>query len=416
VSVGHNDSADDDALSIEEQVYQRSIQLQLGEAAEKRFKPWHKPRKHYLRVHQWCAEIAALVRELRLDDGDSLRYLGMPGEDLLDVRTLHGVCERAKVKLLYLGFDSTADNDGTYELNLSRHEVSSLGFIDPFSKILKDRVERISIDKSVTRAQFVEMAPYDVINLDLCDSVAAGTGPGSYYDALVSICNLQLRAGRVKPWLLFIATRATRAQIDGESKAKLLTCVRENMMRNVAFEECVKQKLSLSVRDIEDEISGLAQLEHSRLVRAFGLGLGKWLLKVSMSSAPLVMVQLLASYSYRVEIAEPDMLSLAFSFEPVIEDRVDATGLGLTVTPQQPMADEETLGIELAERLSAVKDIDQMLANDPTLMAKVTEQSAKVLEGARYSRESYLAWVEENPTFGDPTRPDRGRVEASEFT
>lgn len=401
---------DDDALTIEDEVYSRSvIRAQLVEASEKKFKPWHKPRKHYLRVNQWCQEIAALIRDLGLGDGASLKYFGMPGEDFLDVRTLQGVCERSKVKLLYMGFDSTADNNGQYELNLSKHEVASLGFMDPFSKVVKDRVEGIAIDKSITQMQFEEHAPYDVINLDLCDSVAGGTGPGSYYDAIMRICDLQLRAGRSKPWLLFMATRAIRSQIDKVSKVKLLQCVQTNMTASDAFRLRVKERLSLDAQDVANEISDARPLEHTRLVRAFGLGLSKWLLKVCMSRDPKVTVQLLASYSYRIEISEPDMLSLAFRFEPTIQDRVDDTGLG-RAGASAVLPSEESLGVALAEGVSSVQDIDQMLANDAQLMAKVTEQSAKILEGARYGRDSYIAWVEATPVFGDSTREDGGRV------
>lgn len=403
---------DEDALAIEDEVYQRAaIKPQLTELPEKQFKPWHKPRKHYLRVYQWCHEIAALIKELGLGDGDALGYLGMPGEDLLDVRTLQGVCERGKVKLRYLGFDSTADNDGQYELNLSKHEVASLGFMDPFSKILKDRVEGIAVDKSVTQMQFEQTAPYDVINLDLCDSVAAGTGPGSYYDALTQICNLQLKAGRSKPWLLFMATRAIRSQIDNVSKVKLLQCVQTNMASSATFTQRVKERLSLDAQDVANEIADASLLEHTRLVRAFGLGLAKWLLKVCMSTDPKVTVTLLGSYSYRIEQNEPDMLSLAFRFEPVIHARVDDSGLGRAAVAAAPIVPtEESLGIALAESVGSVRDVDQLLADDTKLMEKVTAQAATVLEAARYRRDKYLEWLAATPTFGDPSRADKGIV------
>lgn len=400
---------DDDALAIEDEVYQRAIKPQLAELPDKQFKPWHKPRKHYLRVHQWCVEIANLIKELGIGCGDALRYLGMPGEDLLDVRTLQGVCERGGVKLRYLGFDSSADNEGQYELNLSNHEVASLGFMDPFSRILKDRVERIAIDSSVARMHFAKQAPFDVINLDLCDSVAATTGLGSYYDALVQICNLQ--AGRSKPWLIFMATRVIRSQIDTVSKVKLLQCVQKNMASSSAFTQRVRERLAFDAQDVDNEIADASQLEHARLVRAFGLGLSKWLLKVCMSTHPKVAVKLLKSYSYRIEQGEPDMLSLTFRFEPIIHERVDDSGLGRAPTAAAtPVPTEESLGIALAESVGSVCDVDQLLADDPTMMEKVTAQAATVLQAARYHPGKFRAWVADTPTFGDKSREDRGIV------
>ena len=69
-----------------------SAALEGVEARE--FKPWHKPRKQYIRLRQWCAIVRWLIRKVGMQQGDSLRYLGLPGEDLLDIRSLRGVCER----------------------------------------------------------------------------------------------------------------------------------------------------------------------------------------------------------------------------------------------------------------------------------------------------------------------------------
>src|SRR4051794_37136519 len=91
-----------------EGIYQE-IKPVLSEQAARAFLPWHKPRKQYIRLKQWCAEVRKLIKLIRLTDGDVLRYLGFPGEDFLDVRTLHGVCAAEKIWIRYLGFDSTAN-------------------------------------------------------------------------------------------------------------------------------------------------------------------------------------------------------------------------------------------------------------------------------------------------------------------
>ena len=55
---------------------------------KKVFLPWHKPRKQYVRGEQWCKEILKMVDEV-LPENNILKYLGLPGDDLLDLRYFH---------------------------------------------------------------------------------------------------------------------------------------------------------------------------------------------------------------------------------------------------------------------------------------------------------------------------------------
>lgn len=394
-----------------EEIYE-PVQPVLEDLRGREFKPWHKPRKHYLRVHQWCALIRALIKELHYTNGSVLRYLGLPGEDFLDIRTLAGVCDRAEVKLRYLGFDVTADLADEYEVNLSKHEISQLEFVDPQSVLVKERVERIATATSTARHHFERMGPFDVINLDLCDSVAGAVGIGSYFDALKQTCDLQLRAGRTQPWLLFLATRAIRSQIDAHSKAQLLGCVRRNIADSLDFEAKLLELLSLAKAQVDGEISDSQLLEHKALVNAFCLGLSKWLLGVAMSAQPRVVVRLLPSYSYRIEVPDPDMLSLAFRFEPLIEARRDGTGLA----PDSPdgraaaVLNESELATALLEGVSGILDVDTMLSSDTSLNEKMIDKCGTVLASARYDKASYVSWANSVHTFGSASHPDRGRL------
>lgn len=73
-----NESPEPDELI--EGIYQTSGEQILPGEADRVFKPWHKPRKHFIRVNQWCALIRQLIEDLSMVEGDTLRYLGMPGE------------------------------------------------------------------------------------------------------------------------------------------------------------------------------------------------------------------------------------------------------------------------------------------------------------------------------------------------
>jgi len=373
------------------------------DAETRKFKPWHKPRKHYIRVKQWCALVQRLIKKLGLKKGETLRYLGMPGEDFLDIRVLHGTCANANVSMRYLGFDSTADFGGEYELNLSRHEVYNLQFIDPMSVVVKDRVEHVALEKSAARVQLEKHGPFDVINLDLCDSIANPSDKklNLYFEALATMCDLQV-TNRAKPWMLFLTTRASRDQIDQGTKNRLLDCILSNIKSNADFAERLSKELNIDQSAIQAEMHGKEPLTHAELVNAFGLGVGKWLLKLMMSASPKLHVQLLESYSYRVDSKEPDMLSLAFWFEPVMEPRVDPTGLTRTQKPKPGASNNATepeLALKLIKSIVDIADIDRLLHDAPDLNEQWIKKSAALLSQARYNIDTYREWsLEEAPT------------------
>ena len=60
---------------------------------KKEFLPWHRPRKQFVRHYQWCKEIRRMISHTPPADG-VLKYLGLPGVDLLDLRYFHEeVCQ-----------------------------------------------------------------------------------------------------------------------------------------------------------------------------------------------------------------------------------------------------------------------------------------------------------------------------------
>jgi hypothetical protein len=129
-----------------------------------------------------------------------------------------------------------------------------------------------------------------------------------------------------------------------------------------------------------------------------------------MSTAhPRVSVKLLQSYSYRVETGEPDMLSLTFRFEPIIESRRGATGLAPT-RHENPASPESLLATELIHGVAEIMEVDKLLASDKELAAKTVDKAADILATARYDRGAYLAWVSTTPTFGRMDHPDQGEI------
>jgi hypothetical protein len=380
-----------------EGVYQEVTPV-IPQEAKKSYKPWHKPRKHHIRINLWCAAIRKLIEADGLADGHVLKYLGMPGEDFLDLRTLDGVCQRAKIKVRYLGLDSSAGTE-EFETNLSNHEISYLEYVYEHSYLLKGRIEDLANKKSHTYEKAASFRTFDVVNIDLCDSIA-GVSNKAYFEALYNLC-LQQQAGRTKPWLLFLATRVGREHFDGTVKKQLFQCVVQNIDKHTAFDGSLKSTLKLDKAAVEADLDTSSPLAHWPLVQLFTLSLGKWLLDTMLRAEPRVKVQLLESFCYRVSDGEPgvsddlpDMVSLAFLFEPNISPPVEKAGVVAKSADALPNLSESDLAQAFIPVVATLQDVDKLLHENPELFKKAKEKTAKVLATARYDTSTYDAWLE----------------------
>lgn len=395
-------------------IYQEAILPTLEEQPSRPFKPWHKPRKHYIRLKQWCHEIQSLIKKLKYKNGALLTYLGLPGEDMLDIRALQGVCAEAKVKLRYLGFNSAAKSpDKPYELNLSEHEVYALDFIDPESVVLADHFEKITHERSIGLDRIRKFEPFDIINIDLCDSVASPAKKSQYFDAILKLCTLQIQSRGNKPWLMFLTTRAGRKETSNELKKRLLGCVLDNLKNNAEFKTSLEAK-GFSITSITEEMEDTTMMDDGKLVELFGLAIGKWLLKI-MNGQFSVRVKLLPSYRYRVATNEPDMLSLAFEFETLIKPLVDPTGVTqLPLIPTPEPLSEAAQARELATAIFGVLDVDQILWDDTGIRDKMIASCSKLMVAAHYDLESYRIWALEwsSPDkYRSATRPAQAHMQ-----
>jgi hypothetical protein len=394
---GETPSSLDQEDELLQGIYQPDLAATLEGVESRTFKPWHKPRKQYIRIYQWCAIVRRLIKQNGMQRGDILRYLGQPGEDLLDIRSLYGVCKPGGILLKYLGFDSTAKcPKGEFEFQLAQHEVAQLGFINQHSRILRARIEQVANEASLAYKYTREYGDFDVINIDLCDSLAGpvSLGKGPYFEAIKKLCQLQL-AGRTRPWVMFVATRAGKEQLDDDLKFKLLNCLLGNINESAEFASKLREQLQIDDGAIQGEMSNSAPLTHELLVQVFGLSLGKWLIRLMMSGTPSVAVQLLNSYSYRVYGDEPDMLSLAFLFEPIIVHPVDRSGL---TSPEARVSQGPTEIAQAVRFLLAVvgiEDVDKKLLGDRELHRKMIDKCGTLLEEAHYDKNSYQAWAVE---------------------
>ena len=143
----------------------------------KEFKPWHKPRKQFVR-REW----SALLRRLYEKRGsrDPLCYLGLPGTDLIDLRHLHEeLCRANDRPMRFLGFNTEAQrgNSAHVQLSVSLDEVRRLPNVDTQSDVIPDDFRRISNEHSIAWGRTRQLGPFDVVNIDLCDGLASDPPP-----------------------------------------------------------------------------------------------------------------------------------------------------------------------------------------------------------------------------------------------
>lgn len=363
------------------------------------FEPWHKPRKQYIRRHQWLAETVKICNTLKFKDDRPLKYLSLPGEDLLDVRVIRECCDSSGISLKYLGLNDSYSSDvpDTW-LHLAWNEVNSLAKIDRNSVVIKDRFELIADRKSQAYRYIEQYGPFDVVNLDLCNSISAQgkNNAPNYYSALKVLADYQIK-NRTEPWLLLVTTRVTDSQVPSADMEKLVDCVRNNARQYDRFRKHLIQLVPRASDLITTKHFETKKLSQKDFLTTFSIGLGKWLLALMSSSVPTWGVAMQPSYAYRVGGADPDMASFAFLLEPFIRGPIDSSGLSRAAPLKEIDFDEEACALGILSKVSAIRDLDALVHSKPSLRKKLEDESEELLIAAGYESTEYRRWVSKLP-------------------
>lgn len=357
------------------------------------FLPWHLPRKQFVRQHQWCEEIWRMLDDSPLTDG-TLKYMGLPGVDLLDLRYFHdAVCVTRNISLRFLGFIDSAKpaNDAHTELNISLDEVRRLSSVDPMSDAIGDNFALVAKEDSIACRKMRSLGPYDVINLDLCDGFGA-QAPGAldqtYYNAVSSLLALQSRSK--SPWLLLLTTRADRANVDTQVLQALLDKYMDNLANCMSFREASLEKFAIQTAEALNAAANTAD----GLLAVFLTGLCKWFLGLALAHQPPTSVELRSVIGYRVNqgAEHEDLISLALRFTPTFLPAADPIGLA-----NQPRVtlDECTLSTRTLKRVAKRVDADKKLIETVGLRQEMIDATAALLGLARYDEDAYRIWVQQ---------------------
>lgn len=359
---------------------------------KKDFQPWHKPRKQFVRQFQWCEQINALLGEMQ-PEGDVLKYLGLPGDDLLDLRYFHSmVCEPKQMRLRFLGFNRSADpkSSAQTELNISLDEVRKLPGIDHLSDIIWDDFRLVANDSSKAWHKAKDLGPYDIINLDLCDGFGKhepGVLDDTYYSAVSRLMSLQAR--NKNPWLLFLTTRAEKRHVHVDLLQRLLDKYIQNLAACPAFTAASTETFSIADEAALKEAADTPEGHLAVLL----VGLCKWLLGLAVAQQPPSRVVVKSVIGYRVYAGAPhdDLISLALKFEPTFAPVADPMEIA-----NHPIALplECELAAEALKQVGQRECADEKLSSDPELQNQLVAAMTDLLELARYDIDAYHQWLQ----------------------
>ena len=358
---------------------------------KKSFLPWHKPRKQYIRHHQWCTQIEMLLNDMQRDD-NTLKYLGLPGDDLLDLRYFQSkVCEPRQMGLRFLGFNRSADPKSSMQtdLNISLDEVRKLSRVDPLSDIIWDDFRLVSNDSSKAWHKARALGPYDVINLDLCDGFGKhepGVLDDTYYSAVSRLMSLQSR--NKNPWLMFLTTRAEKHHVHGKLLQRLLNKYIQNLASCPPFKAASTETFAI---ENEAGLRAAADTPEGHLDILL-VGLCKWLLSLAVAYQPPFIVEVKSVIGYRVYAGAPhdDLISLVLRFDPTFVPVDDPMKIA---NHPSALPSECDLAAKALKQVGLRGCADKILSSDAVLQEQMVSGMANLLKLARYDIEAYHKWL-----------------------
>jgi hypothetical protein len=371
------------------EIFSRKSYAQQQPALQRNFKPWHKPRKQAIREMQWGEEVEWIIGRKAPDDR-SLRYLGLPGVDLLDIRYLYErFCKDGAYDLRFLGFEKSAKPASPFSsaLNVSLQEVRSLEYVDKQSEILGDDLRLLADDNSIAWSTAQRLGPFDAINIDLTDHMARDE-PAidlSIYNVIHQVCGLQQR--RSLPWTLFLTSRLDKANVSADAFARLLAALIKNFEECAAFNSAFQTHLGI----LEVSPDAARAWDDGAFFNSMTVAFTKWLLGFAQTMRSMFSIS--STIGYRVWTAAPyyDMLSIVLRFQPVPSIPPDSLGLA-SASPEFP--DECSEAAKLPGRIAQLVDIDEELKTNDTLWDFFCERTTLLLSQARYDPAEYRTWAD----------------------
>ncbi|MEL3922108.1 hypothetical protein V1481_01950 [Aeromonas enteropelogenes] len=344
------------------------------------FKPWHKPRKQLIRDKQWKTQLSRLLHQ-SLKDLNTIRYFGLPGEDLLDVIYLSKMLEEKhnNKKLNIYGFINSKESKNKADVNLTR--LLDQHNIDPQSQIDHMEFEAIENDTSLALARLRANGAYHVINLDFCDAVFKI----KTLKSIRNLLNVQFNRQVGSPWLLYLTTRGDKDSVSADLHDQLNNHIyKSGLCHDAHFIGALEEHwITIHTYAMEQKELFNGTLPDNVVADILQACLIFWIIHFSHSGHSRV--ELLSVYKYRVHDGNnyPDMFSYVFKISTLDRRTNDDSGLLPADNPPPVLSDEDKKidKCRAIRRLARSNDVDQYLRDTPDEMRKYADEMKTLLQG-----------------------------------
>jgi hypothetical protein len=364
--------------------------------------PWHRPRKQAVRERQWFNRAAELVSYLKAHPnptagGLEVRYLTLAGIDYLDVRMLADLCAHEGVELTSTSFLAEEESNSVMARARVREEaLVKAGYITDRSLTLPYKLEEIASWKSQAYREVAKGAPYHVVNVDACGSIALPSQDkgNRIIDAVHRLVELQL-SKTMDPWLLYVTTDARTNTISQRLLNSFTEVIRANAAANDRFAREAPACIGEPEQALDDAIAA-ASSGGPGFLKFVVLGLSKWLLRNAQRRHWQVKVHDAYCYSTTPEGDNTaSMASLVFEFLPPPPGLADAYG-AVNITPA-PGGPQEDYSVRALQKAQQMENLDRVLANDNGLFARLKAETRVLLQEVGYSTGALEALDRQGP-------------------
>ncbi|MDI2589822.1 hypothetical protein POF45_29725 [Pseudomonas sp. 681] len=356
------------------------------------FKPWHKPRKQFVRDKQWWYHLDFLIRRFEeYKEINTIKYFGLPGGDLLDInffsKKMMATDKFESKKLLVHGFIDTEAEKERADIRLS--ELLDRPNVDRESKVEHYNFHALSKKGSLALKRVGQHGAYHLINLDFCD----GVFKQETIDSMMALFTVQFNKMLDTPWLFFLTTRADKEGITQELLANLDRVFREEVSDDVAFVAALEEyrreiyELAREKKSFSDD--KISKVELSEILQACFI---YWVIRLTHANDARMQAVSVMKYKVHGGNDFPDMFSYVIRFTKQATVRADALGLAQHHTePTSALSEQDKSSDKHAaiHKLCMSLDIDQLLVTNQNLYAAYAEDMKVLLKESGWDVTTY---------------------------
>lgn len=351
--------------------------------------PWDKPRKQWIRKYQWWKLI-----EQHLISGQPqqvalspLRYFGLPGERLLDIRFFISKLKEHNKSFFFYGINNSNKSWNQAQVQLSQVLDIDNGLVIKNSSIGLHDFDELHHLNPTAMQNIKKNGPFDVINLDFCDSVISKLLNTKRLDAIKNLLNYQLKTSSGN-WLLFITTRTAKDTNSGDAFERLSKLLDKNLQDPDFKEEFIKYYNEIH-ESTTNKIISTANISENDHINIVVIGFVKWLFGLAVTCE--CSGKLLSILRYDIDdTSSSDMMSMCLSFKKDIRPLHDHSGVTTPCDNQESVTEPE-LARRSLKKIHETKNVDIIITSNLDTYKASLDETLTLLNESGVDTSSYIS-------------------------